>query len=214
MIKGVIFDFDGTLTELTLDFGHLRTEIEKVARRYVGDDHIKSQEGQYVIEMIYGVEGSLGEQADAFRREAFERLRELEMEASMEKEVYPYTRDVLRRLREKGVKVGVITRSHVDVLNLVFPDIASYVDTIVTRDEVREVKPHPNHGTEVLRLLGLKPEEGILVGDHPTDILAGRSVGMKTAGVLSGRTARKGFEEVGATYVLQDIREILEIVGE
>ena len=213
MIKGVIFDFDGTLTELTLDFGHLRTEIEKVARRYVGDDDIKSQEGQYVIEMIYGVEGRLVEQVDAFRREAFVRLRELEMEASRGKDVYSYTRDVLRRLREKGIKIGVITRSHVDVLKLVFPDIASYVETIVTRDEVREVKPHPNHGSEVLRLLGITPEEAILVGDHPTDVLAGRSVGMKTAGVLSGRTTREGFEEVGATYVLQDIREIPGIVG-
>jgi phosphoglycolate phosphatase-like HAD superfamily hydrolase len=38
-------------------------------------------------------------------------------------------------------------------------------------------------------------------------------VGMKTAGVLSGRTTREGFEEVGATYVLQDIREIPGIVG-
>jgi phosphoglycolate phosphatase len=141
------------------------------------------------------------------------RLRELEMEASRGKDVYSYTRDVLRRLREKGIKIGVITRSHVDVLKLVFPDIASYVETIVTRDEVREVKPHPNHGSEVLRLLGITPEEAILVGDHPTDVLAGRSVGMKTAGVLSGRTTREGFEEVGATYVLQDIREIPGIVG-
>lgn len=212
MIKGVIFDFDGTLTELTLDFGHLRTEIEKVARQYVGDDDIKSQEGQFIIEMIYWVEERLGGQADAFRREAFARLRELEMEASRGKDVYPYTRDVLRRLREKGMKIGVITRSHVDVLFLVFQDIKRYVDTIVTRDEVREVKPHPNHGTEVLRLLGINPDEAILVGDHPTDVLAGKAVGMKTAGVLSGRTTRKAFEKADATYILEDIRGIPDIL--
>lgn len=214
MIKGVVFDFDGTLTELTLDFEHLRTEIEKVARQYVGDEDIKSQEGQYVIEMIYWVEGRIGEQADSFRREAFVRLRELEMEASSGKDVYPYTRDVLRRLREKGMQIGVITRSHVDVLTLVFQDIKSYVDTIVTRDEVREVKPHPNHGTEVLRLLGVAPEEAILVGDHPTDVLAGKAVGMKTAGVLSGRTTREAFEKIGATYILEDIREVFDILSE
>jgi phosphoglycolate phosphatase len=212
MIKGVIFDFDGTLTELTLDFGHLRTEIEKVAQQYVGDEDIKSQENQYIIEMIYGVECRLGEKADTFRHEAFARLRELEMEASRGKDVYPYTRDVLRRLREKGIKIGVITRSHVDVLTLVFRDIESYVETIVTRDEVREVKPHPNHGAEVLRLLGITPEEAILVGDHPTDVLAGKAVGMQTAGVLSGRTTREAFEKVGATYILEDIRGIPELL--
>jgi phosphoglycolate phosphatase len=214
MIKGIIFDFDGTLTELTLDFGHLRTEIEKVARQYVGDDEIKSQEGQFVIEMIYWVEDRLGEEADTFRREAFARLRELEMEASRGKDVYPYTRDVLQRLRDKGMKIGVITRSHVDVLFLVFQDIKSYVDTIVTRDEVKEVKPHPNHGAEVLRLLGINPDEAILVGDHPTDVLAGKAAGMKTAGVLSGRTTRGEFEKVGATYILNDVRGILDVTDE
>jgi len=214
MIKGIIFDFDGTLTELTLDFGHLRAEIEKVARQYVGDDEIRSQEGQFVIEMIYWVEGRLGGEAETFRCEAFGRLRELEMEASRGKDVYPYARDVLQRLRFKSMKIGVITRSHVDVLFLVFQDIKSYVDTIVTRDEVKEVKPHPNHGAEVLRLLGINPDEAILVGDHPTDVLAGKAAGMKTAGVLSGRTTREAFEQVGATYILEDIRGVLDIVGE
>jgi len=212
MIRGVIFDFDGTLTELTLNFGHLRAEIEKVARKYVDDEDIKSQEGQYVIEMIYWVEGRLGEQAATFRHEAFARLRELEMEASSGKDVYPYTREVLRKLRKRGMRIGVITRSHVDVLFHVFQDIESYVDTIVTRDEVKEVKPHPNHGIEVLRLLGVDPEEAILVGDHPTDVIGGKVAGMKTAGVLSGRTTREAFEEVGATYILEDIRGIPDIL--
>lgn len=211
MTKGVIFDFDGTLTELTLDFGRIRIEIEKVARKYVGDDEIKSQEGQYIIEMIYGVEDKLGDRADAFRIEAFARLRELEMEASVGKHVFPYTRDVLRTLRQKGMKIGVITRSHVDILFLVFQDIKSYVDTIVTRDEVKEVKPHPDHGTEVLKLLGINADEAILVGDHPTDVLAGKALGMKTVGVLSGRTTREAFENAGATYILDDIRGIPNI---
>ncbi len=43
MIKGIIFDFDGTLTELTIDFSFVRGEIEKVARRYVGDEEIRSK---------------------------------------------------------------------------------------------------------------------------------------------------------------------------
>jgi phosphoglycolate phosphatase len=110
------------------------------------------------------------------------------------------------------MKIGVITRSHVDVLFLVFQDIKSYVDTIVTRDEVKEVKPHPNHGTEVLGRLGINPDEAILVGDHPTDVLAGKAVGMKTAGVLSGRTTRETFEQVGTTYILEDIRGIPDLL--
>jgi len=212
MIRGVIFDFDGTLTELTLDFGHLKTEIEKVALKYAGKEKIKPLAGQFVIETVYGLEKMLGEQAEDFKVEAFGRLRELELDACGEKDVYPYTRDVLQRLRGSGLKVGILTRSHIDVLIHVFPDVLQYVQAIVTRHDVRQVKPHPDHAAEALRLLDLQPEEAIIVGDHPTDILGGRAVGTKTAGVLTGRTPRKAFEEVGATYIIEDIRGIPDLL--
>lgn len=212
MIRGVIFDFDGTLTELTLDFGHLKREFEKVALKYVTEEKIKPFEGQFVIETVYGLEKTLGEQAEDFKAEAFGRLRELELDASRGKGLYPYTRDVLQRLKDLGIKVGILTRSHVDVLTHVFPDIWQYVQVIVTRHDVKQVKPHPDHATEALRLLDLLPEEAILVGDHPTDILGGQVVGMKTAGVLAGRTSREAFEEAGATYIIEDIRRIPDLL--
>ncbi|OPY74448.1 MAG: Phosphoglycolate phosphatase [Syntrophorhabdus sp. PtaU1.Bin050] len=212
MVRGVIFDFDGTLTELTLDFGHLKREFEKVALKYVTEEKIKPFEGQFVIETVYGLEKTLGEQADDFKAEAFSRLRELELDASRGKGLYPYTRDVLQRLKDLGIKVGILTRSHVDVLTHVFPDIRQYVQVIVTRHDVKQVKPHPDHATEALRLLDLLPEEAILVGDHPTDILGGQVVGMKTAGVLAGRTSREAFEEAGATYIIEDIRGIPDLL--
>jgi phosphoglycolate phosphatase len=212
MIRGLIFDFDGTLTELTLDFGHLKMEIEKVALKYVSEEEIKPFEGQFVIETVYGLEKTLGEQAEDFKVEAFGRLRELELDASKEKDLFPYTRDTLQRLRDSGIKVGILTRSHVDVLTHVFPDIRQYVQVVVTRHDVRQVKPHPDHATEALRLLGLRPEEAILVGDHPTDILGGQAVGMRTAGVLAGRTPREAFEEVGATYIIDDVRGVPDLL--
>lgn len=212
MIKGVIFDFDGTLTELTLDFSLVRSEIEKVARRYVGEEEIKSQEGQYILEMINGVEEKLGGMDSEFKHEAFEELRKLELMASKGKGVYPYTREVLTKLKDKGIKVGIFTRTHLDVILQVFPDIWDFVDAIVTRDEIERVKPHPDHASEVLRLLGVRPEEALVVGDHPTDIQSGQAIFAKSAAVLTGRITREIFEEAGATYILNDVRGVLSVL--
>lgn len=212
MIKGVIFDFDGTLTELTIDFSFVRGEIEKVARKYVGDEEIKSQEGQYILEMINGVEKRLGRMASEFKREAFEELRKLELTASEGKDVYPYTREVLSKLKDKGIKVGVFTRTHLDVVLQVFPDIRDFVEAIVTRDDVERVKPHSDHAGEVLRLIGIRPEEALVVGDHPTDIRSGQTILTKSAAVLTGRIKREVFEEAGATYILNDVRGVLNVL--
>ena len=211
-IKGVIFDFDGTLTELTLDFQFMKTEIVKIARSYVPEEIITLSEGHFILEMIYEIEDRLGEKGPQFRREAFERLRILELEASKGKEVNPYTREVLARIKGKGVKVGVITRSCLDVLKSVFPDIKEYVEGIVTREHIREVKPHPGQVYAISSILSIHPEEGMLAGDHPTDVAAGKAAGMKTVGLLTGRTTKQDFEAENPTYILEDIRGIPDLL--
>jgi phosphoglycolate phosphatase len=215
MIKSIIFDFDGTLTPLTLDFTRLREEIVRIARKYVTEEAIGELEGHYIIEMIYEIGESLkGEAAgeESFEEEAFEKLRVLELEAAQNKDLYPYTREVLKDLKDQGIKPGIITRTCIDVIRSVFVDVKQYVDVVVTRENIRQVKPHPAHALEALRMLDVSPGEAMLVGDHPTDVIAGKGAGMITAGVLTGRTKRRAFEDVGATFVLDDIRDILQLI--
>ncbi|HNT69269.1 MAG TPA: HAD family hydrolase [Syntrophorhabdaceae bacterium] len=209
--KGAIFDFDGTLTELTLDFDLLRAEIEAIALRYVTEDVILSLKNHYILEMIDEIERLLDGRNAPFTHEASTRLRDLEVEASKGKDVYPYTRDVLQRLKDRDISIGIITRSCIDVLRTVFPDIDSYTDSIVTREDTKYVKPNPLHVIEVLRRFRLEPDDVVMVGDHPTDIIAGKALGMRTVGVLTGRTTRGSFENVQATFIFNDIRDIFTL---
>jgi len=62
-----------------------------------------------------------------------------------------------------------------------------------------------------LRTLDVLPGESMMVGDHPTDIMTGIGAGMMTAGVLTGRTQREEFVKIGATFILNDIRDILNL---
>ncbi|HON86358.1 MAG TPA: HAD family hydrolase [Syntrophorhabdaceae bacterium] len=212
IFRAVVFDFDGTLTELTLDFGLLREEVFKIARGYTDPETLKCLDGFYIIEMIYELERRLGERGRVFSGEAFKRLEELEIEAAAGKDVFPYTREVLKGLKDRGIKNGIITRSCVAVLHQVFPDINDYVHGISTREHIRYVKPDPRHVEHVLESIQVRPKDAMLVGDHPTDITAGKDAGLKTVGVLSGRTKQQSFKEAGADYIINDIREILAIV--
>lgn len=212
MVKAVIFDFDGTLTELTLDFGFLKEEIARVALRYAPANIVRSSENHFIIEMIYGIAEHLGTKGLKFEKNAFHRLTDLELEASKGKDVYSYTREVLAALQYKNIKTGIITRTSRKVLKQVFPDMGKFIHTAVTREDIRNLKPDPAHVVKALRLLNVPPEEAMVVGDHPTDIHAGSALNMKTAGVLSGRTGEKAFREANATYIFQDIRGIMDIV--
>jgi phosphoglycolate phosphatase len=211
-MKAVIFDFDGTLTELTLDFGSLKDEIIKIALKYVPADIVRSSEDRFIIEMIYRIAKQMDAGGPEFQKEAFHRLKSLELEASKGKDVYPYTRGVLKGLQEKKIKAAIITRTCRDVLQQVFPDMNEYIHIAVTREDIREVKPDPAHVGEALRLLGVTAEEAMVVGDHPTDIQAGNALKVKTVGVLSGRTNEKAFQEAHATFIFDDIRGIMGVL--
>jgi phosphoglycolate phosphatase len=106
-----------------------------------------------------------------------------------------------------------MTRNCRGAIEKVFPDANAYVDTIVTREDVKEVKPNPAHVEAVLARLRVLPSEVVVVGDHPTDILAGKHLSAFTAAVLSGNTTRTDFESVGPDAILDDIRGVPTLVA-
>jgi phosphoglycolate phosphatase len=212
MIRAVIFDFDGTLAPLSLNFDHMRVEIEAIAGRYVSQEEIGELRSLYTLELIYTIEARLKEKGARFRSEAFEKLCALEVQALQGNDPYPYTRDVLSELRGRGIRLGVITRNCLKAVKTVFPDIAGCVDTIVTRDDTDLVKPNPAHVEIALSRLGVQPDEAILVGDHPTDIMAGKAARTYTVGVLARRTEKDRFAETGADHIVADIRAVMQII--
>lgn len=211
-IRAVIFDFDGTLTPLTLDFSLLRARVEEIAREYVGQHVIDSQKDQYILEMIHAIEDEIDQGPPGFRDRAFGELDRLEIEACRNKELYPYTRDVLGYLKERNIHIGIITRSSTKVILNIFPDLYTYIDIIVTRDDTRYVKPDPHHLHMAVEALDVRPEDAIIIGDHPTDIAAGKALGALSAGVLTGRCVAGQFRDAGADYIFDDIRSIVDMI--
>jgi phosphoglycolate phosphatase len=215
-IKAIIFDFDGTLTVLNIDFSLMRERVFDLMRRYgIGEETIQEK---YLLEVIDEVYQILWEKnpsgAGAFYQKSHRILHELEMRAAQEGRLIPGAKPTLKSLREKGVKVGIITRNCEDAVRKVFPDIDNFCDVFVSRNSVKKVKPHPDHLTYVMKSLKISGEEAVIVGDHIIDVQAGKRVGMKTVGVLTGRTKKEEFEKAGADYILREASKVCELLEE
>jgi phosphoglycolate phosphatase len=213
-IRAIVFDFDGTLAVLNIDFSLMRDRIFGLMKRYgIGEELIQEK---YLLEIIDEVYKILWEKnppsAEAFYQESHRILHEVEMKAAEEGRLIPGTEATLKSLRMKGINIGIITRNCEDAVRKVFPGINDFCDVFVSRNSVKKVKPHPDHLTCVMELLKTSGEEAVMVGDHITDIQAGKRVGMETIGVLTGRTKKEEFERAGADYILKDVSEIYKIV--
>ncbi len=211
-LEAVIFDYDGTLVHLNIDFDTLRRDVER--RLLVHGVEMDQLKGLYILEMINQgaaliswMDPSAG---TSFYQEAHKLVREHEIRAAEEGDMIPGTMDTLKRLKEQGFKVGIITRNCKAAVEIVFPHIEHYCDVFIPRDDVKQVKPHPDHLAKVLEKLAVEnPSNCLIVGDHILDIKAGKRMEMKTAGVLTGKTTRHQFEEAEADLIFEDATKIL-----
>jgi len=213
-VKAIIFDFDGTLAVLNIDFSLMRERVFDLIRQFgVREDSIRER---YLIEIIDEVYHILGKSnpsaAKDFYKKAHQILHDVEMRAAREGTLIPGGEETLNTLRQRGMKVGIITRNCEEAVREVFPEIDDYCDVFISRDSVQNVKPHPDHLNSMLEALKVSGKDSVMVGDHLIDIQAGKIAGMITVGVLTGRIMKGEFEMAGADYILRDATEIFELV--
>ncbi len=212
--RAIIFDFDGTLAALNIDFNVMREQVFELMKHYGVEEELIEE--RYLLEIIDEVYQILWEKdpsdAEEFYKEAHQILHEVEMRAAEEGRLLPGTEKALKNLREKRIKVGIITRNCEDAVRRVFPNIDEFCDVFISRNSVKKVKPHPDHLSSAMKALDVSGEEGVMIGDHTIDIQAGKRVGMKTIGVLTGRTKREEFEKAGADNILNDATEICRLL--
>jgi phosphoglycolate phosphatase len=189
--------------------------FDLMRRSGVNEEAIREK---YLLEIIDEVYEMLWEKnpsgAEIFYQESHDILHEIEMKAAEKGRLLPGAGGTLKGLREKGIKVAIITRNCEDAVRKVFPEIDEFCDIFVSRNSVKKVKPHPDHLTRVMDSLKISAEEAMMVGDHIIDIQAGKRVGMKTIGVLTGRTKKEQFEKAGADFILRGASEVFELLGQ
>ncbi|MGH3051506.1 MAG: HAD family hydrolase [Gaiellaceae bacterium] len=94
-------------------------------------------------------------------------------------ELYDDALPVLARLRESGLKIGLVSNTSRD-LDAFVRHFALEVDAWISSGVHGKVKPSPTIFKACLELLELRPEEAAMIGDSPADDVDGaRALGMQ-----------------------------------
>ncbi|SEM37953.1 phosphoglycolate phosphatase [Syntrophus gentianae] len=213
--KAFVFDFDGTLAELNIDFKIMKARVISLSREYgIADE--ESLKDLLILELIEAVRERISREdqsgSAAFFRAAHALIEEIEIEAACRSVLLSGTLTLLKTLKKRGHAVGIITRNCHAALTCVFPEIEDYCDVLLSRNHTTNVKPHPDHLLRTLTLLDADPGQAVMVGDHPLDIGLGRKVGTYTIGVLTGHSSAAMLTASGADRVLNRAVEILDLL--
>lgn len=209
--KGIIFDLDGTLLDTIQDLTDSVNEVmEEMGYPLHSPEDYKKKVGNGFRKLV---ERSLPE--DARDEKTVDRAVSAFVEAYdrryMDKTApYEGILDLLAVLCEKGIAVGVNSNKRSDYTNALIQKFFAhipFVDVYGEREGIPK-KPDPAGALELLKLMGLKKDEVLYIGDSDTDMLTGKNAGLDTVGVSWGFRGRKELEAYGGTYVVDRPDEI------
>jgi phosphoglycolate phosphatase len=214
-IQAFLFDFDGTLAELHLDFSALRTEILRLAERFGLPDPVLPDPA-YLLELTQSLRNQMAvrapENAEQFYERSMSLIQEREQEAAHPENLFPFTKKVLDFLIQAGYRIAVLTRNSGSSVRRVFPDLDGYCHLFLPREAVARPKPDPEHVRVAVDYLGVACDQALMVGDHTLDIRCGRQLGLKTLGVLTGRTTAAEMAAARADLILPDVAGLFDLL--
>ena len=211
--KLAIFDLDGTLLE-TLEDLHDSTNHALVSqglpprtldevRRFVGNGIHK------LIERAVP-EGSSSETVE----QVFEEFKTwYAVHCNDKTSAYDGIKEMLLALRKAGVRTAVVSnKADFGVQTLCKTYFSGLLDVAVGQREGIRLKPAPDSVNEVLRLLEIRREDAVYIGDSDVDIDTARNAGMDCISVTWGFRRREFLLEHGAVILADKPAELEQIL--
>jgi HAD superfamily hydrolase (TIGR01509 family) len=136
------------------------------------------------------------------------------LEAALTTNLMPGVVETLQALKQMGLKVGLCTINSAKSVARILErfGIANLFDVTVTRNEVRHVKPNPEHLEAALRALGVFSAETLVVGDSRVDMQSAKALGAVAVGLPTGVSTLEQLMANGADYVVTSITDLTRLV--
>lgn len=213
MYEYLLFDLDGTLTDpaegitnsvayALKKFG-IEVEDKKTLYKFIGPPLVDA------FSEYYGFSKEDSEKATAYYRETF-RVKGL-----FENRVYDGVYEMLETLKAKGKKLVIATSKPEEFTMRILEhfDLLKYFDFVAaaTFDASRNSKDKViAYALEQLKIEDLS--KAVMIGDRHHDIDGANVNGIDSIGVLWGFGSREELTLAGATYVAENISQLLEII--
>lgn len=221
-IEAVIFDWGGTLTPWhTIDSAQVWRVI---CEPHYPDDHHEraaaAHEAEASLWELSRTEHRSATIFGVFERAGIEPTSELIATYQREWEPHTFTDpdgiDVLTKLRERGIKVGVLSNTmwprswHEEVFRR--DGVLDLIDGAVYSSEIDWTKPHPQAFLAAMAAVGVTdPARCVFVGDRPwDDVYGAKSVGMRA--VLVPNSDVPTFADAVPDAVVNKLDELLPLI--
>lgn len=176
MIKLIIFDLDGVLVDAKkIHFNALNWALAETDNKYVisENEHYSTYDGLKTFQKLKMLTERKGLPESQYQK-IWDRKQELTIEFISKLTENSDLVNLFNKLKNKGYKIACcsnsIRRSVLIMLSKL--GLIEYLDLILSNEDVRNSKPHPEIYWKAMKTLDVLPEETIIIEDSPVGLLA------------------------------------------
>ena len=176
MIKLIIFDLDGVLVEAKeIHYKTLNKALAEVDTKYMitEKEHLSTYDGLKTNQKLEMLTKNKGLDS-SYYEQIWNRKQDLTIDAISELKPNTHLIVVFKRLRDMGYKLACasnsIRRSVLVMLSKI--GLIEYMDLIISNEDVKNSKPHPEMYWKAMSMMSVLPDETLIVEDSPHGLLA------------------------------------------
>jgi beta-phosphoglucomutase-like phosphatase (HAD superfamily)/dTDP-glucose pyrophosphorylase len=184
MSKLIIFDLDGVLIEAKeIHFDALNSALKNIDEKFVisWEDHLKTYDGLKTYDKL----NLLHKKGLSLEKNILEKIfndkQHYTLEALLNLGKNLKFIDLFKKLKLSGYKIACCSNSVSKTVNLALNKlgIIEYFDLILSNEDVKFSKPHPEMYWKAMSCFGALPSETLIVEDSPTGLTAAFRSGAK-----------------------------------
>lgn len=216
-LKGIIFDLDSTLIQAEIDFVEMKTQMITLLEKYGHPHGALSPTNQTTVQIMENAQEEWNKQkkpkdeCDSLISQIEQIMNQGELGAIETLTEIEGASEAIKKLKEKGLKLAILTRSHhaYAVQALEKMGIYDEFDLILGRHETPEPKPYKEAISHTVKLMDLTLDEVAMIGDHQIDYDSAINSGCLFIGVATGRRGLKSWaNERPPEHYLESVAEL------
>ena len=176
MIKLILFDLDGVITDTKeIHYKTLNEAISEINPEYVisEDEHATKYDGLKTLTKLNMITEDKGLPI-IFHKQIYERKQKLTLEQFTHIIPDENILNIFKQLKKDGYIVGCCTNCirRNALVALAKTGVIEYLDIILTSDDVKNTKPHPEIYWKAMSMMSFLPKETLIIEDSPQGLLA------------------------------------------
>jgi HAD superfamily hydrolase (TIGR01509 family) len=175
-IKLVLFDLDGVITDTKdIHYHSLNKAIANIGPQYIitESEHVTKYDGLKTTTKLKMLSNEKG-LPEYTHQEIYNRKQHLTLEEFSKIKIDERMCSIFKSLKDEGYLVGCCTNCirRTALVALAKTGVIEYLDVIITNDDVKNSKPHPEVYWKAISMMGCLPEETLIIEDSPQGLLA------------------------------------------